>query len=225
MPPAVLESARPRPPRPRRGGNGVAQTKAEQRQASMENLLAAALRLFITQGYHATSVEEIAAAAGLTKGAVYFYFKSKAKILMDLLDRVEALAVEPSVQAAAAAGGSPRARLVAFMHTQSMTGAERAELMLLAILMATEFQGTADPAERRLKAIMGRMYALLEGIIGDGKASGDFRGDLGTAEMVSLVMAVNQGCFLEWYRRRRELDGPELVRAMRSIVLDGVTAR
>jgi AcrR family transcriptional regulator len=224
MPPTVLESVRPRLPRPRRGGNGAVQTKAEQRQHSIDNLLAAALRLFITHGYHATSVEEIAAAAGLTKGAVYFYFKSKAKVLMDLLDRVEALAVEPAVQAAAAAGGSPRARLVAFMHAQSMTGAERAELMLLAILMATEFQGSADPAERRLKALMGRMYALLQEIVEDGKASGDFRRDLGTTEMVSLIMAVNQGCFLEWYRRRRELDGPELVRAMRSIVLDGMAA-
>ena len=52
-------------------------TKKEQRRASVENLLSAALKLFITQGYHATSVEQIAHAAGLTKGAVYFYFKNE----------------------------------------------------------------------------------------------------------------------------------------------------
>ena len=62
-------------------------TKREQRAASIEALLGEALTLFITQGYHATTVEEIAQAAGLTKGAVYFYFKSKANVLKALLDR------------------------------------------------------------------------------------------------------------------------------------------
>lgn len=209
----------------RAGRGDGASTKQEQRAQSIEGLLAAALDLFVTRGYHATTVDEIAGRAGLTKGAVYFYFKSKARVLMDLLDRVEALCVEPTAQAVEAAGGRGRDRLVAFMHAQSMTGAERAELMLLAILMSTEFQGTGDAIETRLTGLMGRMYAMLTEIIDRGKRQGGFRRDLGTREMVALVMAVNQGCFVEWYRRRRELDGPDLVRAMRLIVLDGVAAR
>ena len=74
-------------------------TKREQRAASIEALLGEALALFITQGYHATTVEEIAQAAGLTKGAVYFYFKSKANVLKALLDRMgddDAVAVASS---------------------------------------------------------------------------------------------------------------------------------
>jgi AcrR family transcriptional regulator len=46
--------------------------KVEQRQASMELLLEAALRLFVSQGYRSTNLEQIAGAAQLTKGAVYF---------------------------------------------------------------------------------------------------------------------------------------------------------
>ena len=72
-------------------------TKKEQRRASTERLLAAALRLFITQGYLATSVEQIGRDASLTKGAVYFYFGAKAELLLALLERVEALTVEPSI--------------------------------------------------------------------------------------------------------------------------------
>ncbi len=62
------------------------QTKEAMRRASIERLLAAALALFVTRGYQATSTEEVAARAGLTKGAVYFYFKSKATVLDRLLD-------------------------------------------------------------------------------------------------------------------------------------------
>jgi AcrR family transcriptional regulator len=212
--------------RPETGGPAGAPglTKKEQRRVSVDRLLAAALRLFITQGYHATSVEEIAGAAGLTKGAVYFYFKSKSRVLVELLDRVEAATIAPTIRAVDAAGADPRDRLVAFMHAQSLAGAERAELMMLAILMATEFHGSGDPIERRIEDLMGRLYGLVEDIVAAGRASGAFRADLGLRETASLLMAVNQGCFVEWYRRGRELDGPDFVRAMRSIVLEGVSA-
>jgi AcrR family transcriptional regulator len=210
--------------RPEGGAAGPALTKKEQRRASLDRLLSAALRLFITHGYHATSVEQIANAAGLTKGAVYFYFKSKSRLLMALLDRVEEQTIAPTLRAVEAAGAGARDRLVAFMHAQSLAGAEQAELMMLAILMSTEFHGSGDPIETRLKELMGRLYAVVEGIVESGRREGVFRADLGARETASLLMAVNQGCFVEWYRRGRELAGPEFVRAMRSIVLEGVTA-
>jgi len=86
-------------------------TKREQRAASIDALLTKALTLFITQGYHATTVEEIAQSAGLTKGAVYFYFKSKANVLKTLLDRTEELTVEPTLAAMTAAGDDPTDRV------------------------------------------------------------------------------------------------------------------
>ena len=202
--------------------NDAPLTKKEQRRASVENLLSAALKLFIRQGYHATSVEQIAHAAGLTKGAVYFYFKSKGRVLMDLLDRVEQETIEPTVAAVRDAGSNPRDQLVAFMHSQSMIGADRGELMMLAILMSTEFHGSGDPVEDRLKELMGRMYDTLTVTVDAGRQQGVIRRELGTAETVSMIMAVNQGCFVEWYRSRSRLSGPDFVRAMRTIVLDGV---
>ena len=54
---------------------------AEQRR---EQLLDSARKLFSEKGYRGTSTEEIAANAGLTKGALYFHFKSKEDILITL---------------------------------------------------------------------------------------------------------------------------------------------
>lgn len=55
---------------------------AEQRR---EQLLDSARKLFSEKGYRGTSTEEIAANAGLTKGALYFHFKSKEEILITLV--------------------------------------------------------------------------------------------------------------------------------------------
>lgn len=200
-------------------------TKREQRAASIEALLTEALTLFITQGYHATTVEEIAQAAGLTKGAVYFYFKSKANVLMALLDRTEELTVAPTIAAMDKAGSDPRDRLNAFIRTQSVIGAEKTEYMLLAILMSAEFNGSGDEIEGRLSGLMARMENALRDTVRTGQKSGAFRTGIGPDELASVIMATNKGCYVEWYMRGSDLKGHDFARAFRDFVIDGVTAR
>lgn len=48
----------------------VRRSKREQRDESIGNLLAAARSLFVSKGYRAGTLEQIATATGLTKGAV-----------------------------------------------------------------------------------------------------------------------------------------------------------
>ena len=55
---------------------------AEQRR---KQLLESARKSFTEKGYRGTSTEEIAANAGLTKGALYFHFKGKEDILLALV--------------------------------------------------------------------------------------------------------------------------------------------
>ena len=199
-------------------------TKRERRAASIDALLTAALRLFITQGYHATTVEEIAQSAGLTKGAVYFYFRSKANVLRALLDRTEKLTIAPTVAAMAAVGEEPRTRLNAFIRTQSVIGAEKTEYMLLAILMSAEFNGSGDETETRLRELMARMEDALRDTVTAGQKSGIFRRGIGAGELASVIMATNKGCYVEWYMRRDDLDGHDFARAFRDFVVNGIVA-
>jgi AcrR family transcriptional regulator len=61
-------------------------TRAEQRERTRARLIEAARRLFIAQGFHGTSVEQIAEAAGYTRGAFYSNFEDKDDIFIALLD-------------------------------------------------------------------------------------------------------------------------------------------
>ena len=49
-----------------------------------ERVLSAALEVFAERGYHAATVEEIAERAGMTKGAVYYWFRDKVDLATDL---------------------------------------------------------------------------------------------------------------------------------------------
>lgn len=199
-------------------------TKKEQREASVEGLLQAALGLFVSQGYRDTSVEQIAAAAGLTKGAVYFYFRNKEALLSRLLDRVEDVVVDGMIERVAATGPSATKQMVAFVHGQAALGVDAWEQVLLLILMSLEFAGQDHPIEARTRAIYARMYENVEAIIRRGRKSGEFRTDLRAKEQAAIVMAGHDGTFLEWYRRGQEFTGAELVRALRISTLGGLAA-
>lgn len=56
---------------------------------SREQLLGAAARVFARHGYHGASMNEIAAEAGFSKGALYWNFASKEELFLALLDELD----------------------------------------------------------------------------------------------------------------------------------------
>jgi AcrR family transcriptional regulator len=60
-------------------------TPERRRQQTREYLLAAAAQVFAERGFHGATLDEVAALAGFTKGAVYSNFKSKDDLFLALL--------------------------------------------------------------------------------------------------------------------------------------------
>lgn len=60
-------------------------TQAEARQRTREQLLAAAAQVFSEKGFAKASLEEIAESAGYSTGALYYNFKDKDELLLELL--------------------------------------------------------------------------------------------------------------------------------------------
>jgi AcrR family transcriptional regulator len=61
-------------------------TRAESKERTRQRLLAEAQRLFRERGYAATSLEQIAEAAEVTKGAIYGHFTSKEDLLLSAIE-------------------------------------------------------------------------------------------------------------------------------------------
>jgi AcrR family transcriptional regulator len=63
------------------------QTRAERQAQTREDLIDAAEELFTENGFHATSLDAVAVAAGYTKGAVYSNFSSKEDLFFAVYER------------------------------------------------------------------------------------------------------------------------------------------
>jgi AcrR family transcriptional regulator len=85
-------------------------TQAERRAATSGALRKAAQRLFAQHGFDQVAVDDIAAAAGVTRGAFYHHYDSKAELFEAVFDHIESTVAE-SVRMAAAASADPMDQL------------------------------------------------------------------------------------------------------------------
>lgn len=81
--------------------------RAAQKQMTRELFLAKALDLFVTKGYAATTIDDIATAAGSNRTTFYLHFTSKADVVSQLLMKVDAILTaddDPSLTDVVASG-------------------------------------------------------------------------------------------------------------------------
>jgi AcrR family transcriptional regulator len=94
-------------------------TPDRRRRQTRDHLLDAAAQVLSERGYHGASLDEVAAKAGFTKGAVYSNFKNKEDLFLALLDSMREREMEALHQTIEASDIPPASRLedfVAFMR-------------------------------------------------------------------------------------------------------------
>ena len=194
----------------------------ERRRTSIEGVMQAARRLFVTQGYEATSIDQIARQVGLTKGAVYFYFKDKAALLLALLDESERELFDPIFERIHGAKGSATDKLVMFINWIAGYGSEHEELLLLPVLVSLEFNGRDQPAEARVRQLYQRVHDELTEVLGEGQRRGEFDDSVPAGAQADVIIGITDGMLLQWYRWETQLEGRVLARTARSVILNGL---
>jgi AcrR family transcriptional regulator len=107
-------------------------TNRERTETTKAQLIAAARQLFVEQSYALTGTPEIAAAAGVTRGALYHHFKDKEALLLCVVEQEAASVAEEMEKAAAHAQDTLEALLFggrAYLGAMGKRG--RTNLMLL----------------------------------------------------------------------------------------------
>jgi len=139
-------------------------------------ILREAATLFRTRGFASTTMRNIAAAAGLTPGALYWHFPSKEAILYNI---IVALSDEWHAEIAEVAKApTPRERVLRFVRQQVMWELRLADEghALLAVHGPDQLKQFLNPEQRAW--VTGRQkehYDFLERAIRDGIAEGSFR--------------------------------------------------
>lgn len=129
---------------------GINAKKEAQARQTRHNILRAAVRLFARQGYHKTTITDLAQAINLTSGAVFHHFASKEALLDEVVAWLARGMRVYSDLAERTEAGSIAAveRMLVIMCDHFKRNAE-ATICLAAL--ATEFAGSNQPIEGRLK--------------------------------------------------------------------------
>jgi AcrR family transcriptional regulator len=200
-------------------------TNSELRDASITQIRESALDLFVTRGYFATTMEQIAAGAGLTKGGVYFYVPKKETILIDLLESIEHSYLTIAVDSIRELDASYKERIVRLLHWQVTYALERPQDIMLLVMMSVELSGKSSEPARRIEDIYRRLHDFVQRTIQDGAEAGEIKTRLPPREMASFYIAAHDGVMLEWSRRQRDISGEALVRVFRELFVGGLDAR
>jgi AcrR family transcriptional regulator len=171
------------------------QTRGEQ---SRRELVSVAIDCFSLYGYQGTSIDRIARAAGVTKGALYYHFKDKEALLFGALDdRIggfERVVVERVTRL-----GDPIAALyaVADICIEQATRSNHRRFMLTLMVEALD---TYPALSERFRQMMRRFREFLANTVRIGQNKGLFRRDVEPGLAAQLFVSALFGSEIQYYQ-------------------------
>ena len=163
-------------------------------EARTQEILDAARRMFVRKGVDAATVQEIAAEAGLSAGAIYRYYESKAELLRavcgDWVEKDRALFAR-----AAAETESPIERLVKVGHGVwqeiSEPNAREDTLLALETVLVGARHAPELAAERRAAVL--EVVGLVERVVGQAQAAGEIDQAINARALTNTLLATSFG--------------------------------
>jgi len=197
-------------------------TYENERNDKENRIIEAAEALFSRYGLKKTSIEEIAKLAGLGKGTVYLYFRSKEEIYGAVVEKFGAVLTE-RLRTEIADVHTYSKKLeqyimtrLRFVHDLIKTNGLTAEVMNEAI---------CTPAVLKVRDKFGsQQIALVKQIIDDGVAAGEF--ETSDSEVSAMAIFVAMDCLEKpWSFQGRHLALEDKVKALIELYLVGLKKR
>lgn len=182
-------------------------------------ILAAATSVFAQKGFAGASMNDIVRAAGLSKGGVYWHFKSKDDIITAIFDQHFGLLITQLDQILAA-DGSAATKLM-----QLIAGAgQQSETWVAQFPWPMEFYALAarDEALNKLMIRYFRAYGQrLVSLVKQGMAEGEFRA-VDPVDTVITLEALFEGILLLWAMDPTQFDLSRQVERSVRLLLEGL---
>jgi TetR/AcrR family acrAB operon transcriptional repressor len=173
-------------------------------EPSKHYLLHAAIQSFATHGYQGTSIDRIARAAGVTKGAIYYHFKDKEELLFETV-RNRIVEFESQVLARTSPDDDAMAVLRRVVDACFVTATESNHRRFIMTLMV-EALGTNPDLSDVFRLELRRMRAFLTDVVRRGQETGTVRGDVVPEEAAALIVSAIMGAEIQHYQDPDRID-------------------
>jgi AcrR family transcriptional regulator len=184
-----------------------------------ERLLQAAVDLYSAKGFGGASVEDVVRRAGVTKGAFYHHFESKAHLIMAIHNGFVDLQIG-EITGIIEKGLTPEETLAEAIVVVVRNVLNRKESVTLFI---REYPAMPDDVNRAVRARRREYEQLLVGVIDRGRESGVFHTELPTNVLLYGILGMCAWA-TQWYDPKRA-PAPEVIgRNYARMVINGLTA-
>lgn len=169
---------------------------AEQKQAKRDSILLAAVVCFARDGFHKTTMSDIAQMAGVSDGLAYRYFSGKDEIIREAV-RIGTESTDPN--AAEVADGDP-ASLIRLLYESSFRRFDLPEREAVVGLRLRSFAEALTSREAREHVVARwRQYAEIErSLWARAQEQGALSADLDPGAVVCVLSALHDGLDLRW---------------------------
>jgi TetR/AcrR family acrAB operon transcriptional repressor len=178
----------------------MARKTKEDAAITREHLLDAAEQIFRQNGVTRTSLAEVAAAAGVTRGAVYWHFKDKAALFTAMCERAT-LPLDTMLDAARGkATDDPLGalRLLMVGALQHLARDQRTQAVFEIIFHKTEMSGELGAVANRRDRERCDCLVVVENLVEQAVSGGALPGDTDVKVVSQLINACMSGLMRDW---------------------------
>ena len=182
---------------------------------TIESLTQISIDLFMKRGYEATSVEQIAQAAGITKSAIYYHVASKEELLRraisSAISSIFEILKEPEAE-----NGTPLARLEHIFRRliENEFGYLKEVALLVRVRGATKTERWALQKRREFDR-------HVHGLIVQAQEAGEIRADMDALTIDRLIFGMLTW-IPEWYYEGHKIPPGALVQGAMTLIFEGI---
>lgn len=195
-----------------------ASAREQQREVKRNAVLSTAAQLFNERGFHATSLDDIAARLNVSKPTLYYYVKNKDEILIECVRKGLQMMLE-GIDEARTAGGKAIDQLVTCMRVYTRIVTQDFGMCLIRV-------GDDELPPESRKALRGLKSAIdleFRRLVTEGIAEGSLQPC--DPKMAAFVIAGALSWIGRWYQPGGEYAPEEIATQSIAMLLDGVLRR
>lgn len=196
------------------------QRKTTRTRLTQKAIVEAAATLFANNGFGATSLDDIATAMGVTKGALYYHIKNKEEILRLIFLTVLMVSEEPLRQIVES-DAPPAEKLQRAVQHHTAVAANRSPAMTVFYREQNHLTG---PFAREIILRKKNYERYFEQIIEEGVASGVFKSDT-NSKIATFGLLGMCNWLSQWYKPDGELNHRQIADIFANLLENGLLAQ
>lgn len=193
-----------------------------QAQATRNKIYKTALKLFSQYNYDSVTIDDIVEQSGVSKGSFYTHFKSKEHIMLEQFKKIDAHYERWFKTFSPHRSASDQ--LLSFVRSQAIFVITELRLNSLKVVYTSQISLTPS-APKLLSDDTRPYYKIISAIIALGKEQGEFRVDIPTDVLASMISRIIRGLFYDWCLFEGSFDLEEESQRYFGVILDMLRKR